>query len=312
MVYYVRRGYRQEKPVMYNNIGTKELYGAFVNPEGITTIGGEKKVIEGSFLTPGGGVLARAQTIGRYKGDGKIYVNNPYPFKPGDSLRVIGKFKPDLISEYDAVVRSTAPTLGTVTRVAGDLVKEVLKLTPTSLVPGNIISLWIDWIPVTYPVTSANVAETVNGLKKAISSIRGTFSTLDEIELNATETALEVSAKESGEIFSVWGQIDKGSAGSEGSLQIEVVQGVGCIEFIPEPGAPSSLLAGSRVGTITDVPLGVIAHAYYLGDSAGGDRPRDVAAYSDGMVNRCALPYLDGHLVQAIPGLIYMPHYLDN
>lgn len=312
MVYYYQKRYRQEKPVMYNNIGTKELYGAFINPERIATIGGEKLVIEGSFLTPDGGVLARARTLGRYNGDGKIYVSNPYPFAPGQSLRVIGEPKADQYAEYQAVVTGTAPVLGTVTRVVSDLVKQTLSLTPIGLVPGNIIDAWIDWIPVTYAVISEDISEIVQGLKKAISSIRGTFLTLNDLELNATDTALEISAKEPGDIFSVLPGVSQGSAATVGSVRTEVLSGVGCIEFEPDPGAPSALRASSRIGTIDEIPLGVIAHAYYLSDSEGGPRPRDLAAYNEGMVNRRSLPYLDGHLIQSIPGLSYMPHYGDD
>jgi hypothetical protein len=308
---WIQRRYRLEKPVLYNNIGTKELYGAFVNPGSVALVCGERRILEGSLLAVGEELMKRAYSIGRYKGDGVLYLNNPYPFAPGDVLRLIGSRSPSPVAEYNAVTQGTAPVLGTVTAVIGDSSKQVLEITPTSIVKGNIITLWIEWIPVTYVAQSDSPASVVAGLKKAITSIHGENSILGEVEVSATETALSISHRDVGQIFQVFSSVEQGGGLTKGELEIKVSQGVGGIQITPQAGAPTPVPTGSKIGTIDQAPLGVIAHDYYFNDSDGEGRVRDLAAYNEAMLNRKALTYLDGAIIQQLPNLSYMPHYLD-
>ncbi len=305
-----QKTYRFEKQILYSQINTESLYGAFVEPSKVGQIGGYRRIMAGSYLAAGGGLVKRALSLSTYKGDGKLFVNNPYPFAVGDIIRVIGQPTPKPTAEHQAVVTGNAPTLGTITTVVGDLVQQKVQITLSALVAGNVISLWIEGIIITYVVQSTSVGETAKKLRDAIAANQGGLSILDELEFNPTDTALEVKHKEPGEIFTLFGSIAQGSGASVGQLTVEVVSGVGQLEFTPAAGV-TTLPPGSKVGTISDVPLGVIAHDYYLNECEGNERPADLAAYDKAMVYKRALPYLDGHLVNVIPGLKYMPHYAD-
>lgn len=308
----IQKRFATGRQVLYNQLNTEQLHqvydGLFDN---IASIGCGPRIIGGSFLAADQKLVGRAQNISPYKGDGRLFVNNPYPFKVGDIVRVIGAPYADTFREYQAIALGTAPTLGTITKVVGDLVQQVTTVTFTGLVKGNIAVLWIDGILISTIVQSSSVAALAKKFIQEVGDKKGALSTLNDLELKPTDTGLEITHREPGEIFTTYASVEKGAGEAAGQAAVEVAKGVGEIQITPGPGAPATLEIGSKIGRINDVPLGVINWDYAIatGCCDGGQPFNSLSAYNKGMVYRHALPYLDGHLVQAIPGLSYMPAY---
>ncbi len=307
---YISKRYKTGRQILYNQLNTETLHQAFIPIANIALIGGDRKIFSGSFLAGGQRLVGRARTLSPYKGDGKLFVNNPYPFAKGDILRVIGSAQADPFAEYQAVASGSAPTLGTITRVVGDLVKQLTRVTFTGLVKGNIASIWIEGIPLSIVAETSSVKSTMEKLAESTLERRGALSILNDLELTPTETGMDISVREAGEIFTAYAGVEKGGGETAGTATVEVVAGIGCLEFTPAAGAPAQVPAGSKVGRINDVPLGVINWDYSISDCDFNNSGYfDLSAYNKAMIYRRGLPYLDGHLIQAIPGLAYMPGY---
>jgi hypothetical protein len=311
----IERRFATGAQVLYNQLNTEQLHQVYDGLfENIASIGCGPRILRGSFLAAEQKLVGRAQTISTYKGDGRLFVNNPYPFMVGDILRVIGPSYADTFPEYRSISLGTAPTLGTITKVVGDLVQQKIIVTFTSTVKGNIAVLWINGILISTIVQSPSVAALGRIFAQEISEKKGALSILNDLVITPTDTGLELTHREPGEIFTVYSSVEKGLGETTGQASVEVAQGVGEIQFTPAANAPATLPIGSKVGRINDVPLGVINWDYITvtGCCEGSQQFNSLSAYNKAMVYRHALPYLDGHLVQAIPGLSYMPAYGES
>ena len=276
-----RYSYRIEKPVLYNNLNTQRLYGALISPNNIAKVGGYERIPEGSFLAVGQRLLPRGRLISPYNsGDSTITVANPYVFKPGDSLKLIGTPTSTPLQESTAVINATAPAFGTVVSISASGGPQVTTISPNSVAVDNIFTLFIDEAPLTYTAINTNNADVVNGLISAFLSSKSNTSSWEDIQMTATGggNTLQISYIYSREIFVVRGSVAQGSGSTTGSMAIQVTQPVGQVTITPASGN-TSLDIGSKIGTITDTPLGVITHEFYLTDYEGTDREVALAAY---------------------------------
>lgn len=304
MAYLNRKSYRLEKQVLYNNVGTNSLYGQHIKPENIATVGGYKRIFEGSVWT-NKGILKRASLVSPYTAGGDtLIVNYPYPFAVGDVLYEIGTSTEDAIAENGAIVSGSATELGTVTAISQIENYQATEVTLNSIVVNDVISFDIEGQTVSYTATTTDIAEILKGLKKQFTGgLRSHHSVLDFLEITEDGTKLSLTAKEPGEIFTV-----KGEVLGTGTVEIEVTKPVGALTITPAAGNNSHEI-GAKIGTIDQVPLGIIANQFYLSDDEGLPTIADIAAYDTANIYKRALPYLDGQVVAAIPTLKYIPVY---
>ena len=291
------------KPVLYNNIGAESLPGSRIPPENIATIAGKKQIQPGSFLCNGDRILPRAVILSPYKGDGKVVVNNPSAFKPGDALKIIAaSANASAFQELEAVERGTAPNFGTVVSVDDGATKQTSVLTPTGVAPGNTYGLFFDGIPIVYKAESSNVADVTKGIRDLVLSTRSGSSSLDFVNVTDKGTSLEFTGQVEGDFFA----IAPFATGTGATFTVEVSQAVGLITV---SGASQALPIGAKIGTIEHIPLGVIETDHILTTGDGFNHDVVICAYSAGMVYRDSLPYLDGQIVHRLPKLTFMPAY---
>lgn len=305
-----RKTYRFERTILYNNVITESLYGVSLSPDRVPTIGGVKRILAGSFLAAGERILPRATIASPYaSGGATVVTNNPWVFQMGDVLRAIGTPNSTPQQEWEAVTAGTATPLGTVTAINNLSVKQKTVLTPNSVAVGNIFRITVDGAAIAFTATAASTANVTAGLKAAFDLARGSTSSLQDIDATDTGTTLELTHTEEGEIFTVVPSVLQGTAGTLGTMTAAIAAPVGALTITPA-GGNGNLAIGSKVGAIADVPLGIIAHDYWFTDSGDGlHYSRDFAAYNKAAIYSKGLPYLDGHLVRALPGLSFIPAY---
>ena len=307
-----RTSYRLEKPVLYNLMHAQALHAALIEPEMLSKIGGYRQIIAGSFLATGNRILPRATVISPYaSGESQVIVNNPAAFIPGDVIRVIGTVASSSFDEAQSITMGTAPIFGTVTSVEGGIDMQKTTVTPNSVAVGNIFVLDIEGIKFSYIAETTSNEDVVNGLKQAFLQSKSQTSVFndDGIRLVGTPTELTIESHMPREVITVKANVIQGDAATVGTLDVEVTQAVGAVLITPQ-GSNASLEIGAKIGTITDLPLGVITHDYYLTDDDGNDVNCRIAAYDMASVNTNALPYLDGAIVmQQLPKLSFIPAY---
>lgn len=306
MPYLNRKSYRRDRPVLYNNCNTNNLYGSYIDPSQISKVGGYRRVIEGSWLTQLGRVLARSLVIAPYvSGDAAVVVSNPWAFLPGDVLFQIGDETVNALSEKNAVANATQE-FGTVVSVDAGVNPQKTTLTIAAVAVDDVLSVKLGEVEVSYTAVSTDIGEAAKGLydEFTLHLNQSHFSTIDRVEFDFTATELVITAKNVGEIFSTTA-IVSGSA----TIDVAVTPGIGTLVITPAAGNTDQNI-GAKIGVIDQPVAGIIASSLYLTDESGSDRVGDYAAYDTANINRKALTYLDGDLVSALPTLKFMPPYV--
>ena len=304
-----RYAYKTERPILYNNVNTESLYGKYIDTADVAKVDGFRRILAGSFLTNSGRILPRAKIISPYtSGATSVIVSNPWAFKIGDVLRVIGTPSSTPKQEADAVIGATAAAFGTVTAIASSSGNQITTATVASPAVGNIFTLNIDGITVSYTATTTTAADVVTNLKTLFESQKSQTSTWADIDTTVASATLTFTQRYPREIFVVTGTVAQGAGGSTGTITIAVTTSIGSLAITPT-GSNGNQVISTKIGTITDIPLGVITHEHYLTDEEGQDRGEAIACYNMAAVNLLALPYIDGHIVASLPRISYMPVY---
>jgi hypothetical protein len=302
-----RKTFKTEKPILYNNIGAESFAQETIEPDDVAKIGGYRRIMAGSFLSRGR-LLPRAEIISPYtSGQGQVTVSNPSVFKIGDVLRVIGTATPNAYQEAQAVATATAPLFGTVTGFDRTFDYQKTVVTPNSAAVGNIFTVEIDGIGISFTALTTSNADVVNGLLTQFNEMRAPVSILNDLKLTATATQLIIEHQIPREIFKVRTMVAQGTASTTGTLIAQITEGVGTLLITPQAGNGNQVI-GSKIGTITDIPTGIITEEYYLTDDDGMDRSINISGYTSAGVNSKALPYLDGDIV-ARTKLTFIPPY---
>jgi hypothetical protein len=304
-----RKTYKLEKPILYNNIGVTTFAGRTLDPEDVAKIGGFRRVMAGSFLCNSGRLLPRAEIISPYTSAAtQVVVSNPSAFQVGDILRLIGTPSSTPYQEAQAVDAATAPLFGTVTGWDKTYDYQKTTVTPNSVAVGNIFTVDIDGVLISFTALTTSNADVVNGLLKQFQGMRSPNSTLWELDVTATSTQLVIKHQQPREIFKVKTTVAQGAAVTTGTLVAAITEGVGTLLITPQAGNGNQLI-GAKIGTITDVPIGVITQESYLTDDDGVDVSIMVSAYEAAGVFTKSLPYLDGSIVAKLPKLTFVPPY---
>lgn len=304
MSYLIQKAYSIDKQVLFNNVNANSLYGLILLPEQVTLISKYRRVLAGTFITESGRILSRGVLLSPYTAsDTTIVVNNPYAFKVGDVLYEIGDATENRSAEINAVANASQQ-FGTVSAIDPASNKQITEITPASIAVGDIFFVWLEGQSFSFVAETTDVADVVKGLHAAlVGGMQSHHSIRNHLMISEDGTKITLSAKEPGQIFKV-----SGSVTGTGTLAIEVTQAVGRITITPTAGNNNHDV-GAKIGTIDDMPIGVITHDYYLTDEAGIDRSADLAVYDTANVYKKALVYLDGHIISTIPTLKYTPTY---
>lgn len=301
--------------ILYNNIGTKNLPSANIHADSVSSVGGNKHIPAGSFISVIKGTslhraTPRGKIISKYTaGQTSVIVKNPSVFKPGDILYLISPPGTPRYQELQSIRSGSAPVFGTVTAVDGSSSKQVTTITPSTVAVGNVITLIISDITLTYIVTDATIAVVTAGLKKAFDQLKGNASSLEFLSAEATSTTLKISSSQSGHIFEVKASGSNGSAGSPPTIATAITQGIGALTITPGAGNAAAEV-GTKLGSIDDVIVGITAHTHYFTDpETNQDKDIVIAPYNAAMINLKALPYIDADIVEQVQELSYTPPY---
>ena len=299
-VYYV------DPPILSTNVGSENAYHCTIEDSDVATIADKKELPAGIFLCKkigGHRPLARSLVLAPYTGGATILVvETPQVFKVGDVLRVIGTPGQTRYEEDAAVKNATAVALGTVTAINALSQKQITTVTFASVAVGNIFTLTINDAAISFIATAASNQNVADGLAAALVKAQSRSSSLAEIEATTPGGVLTLTTKDPGMIFSVSASVAQGTGGSLGTATVAVTQPIGALTITPQGGAPS-LAIGSKVGTIGDVVVGVLANSVDFTN----DLFRSIAPYSAGIVYEKALPYLDGDIRAQLPKLTFTP-----
>ena len=253
--------------------------------------------------------MPRARIISPYTSDGAtVIVNNPWAFKSGDVLRVIGTPATAPAAENSGVVGATAAAFGTVTAVSATDGPQVTTVTIASVAIGNIFTLTVDGVSFSFTAATTAAADVATGLKAVFDSQKSQTSTWADIDAIAVGAVLTLTHRYPREIFTITSGVAQGAGGSTGTATVAVTTAVGALT-ITASASNGNQVVGTKIGTITDIPLGVISHEYYLTDDEGQDKGVNLAAYNVAAINTPALPYIDGHIVASLPRLGFTPVY---
>lgn len=306
MSYLTQKTYALERPILFNNDISNNLFGTQIKADKVSRTGGCKKIQAGSFITTEGRLLDRAVVIAKYtSGQPGVIVNNPWAFLPGDILYVIGDETENYVAEKTAVEQGTAPIFGTVTAVNLGVNLFQATIVPSGVTVGSTYTLQIEEVVVSYTAKTTVVSDLLKGLQDELLaySQQAEHSTIQGITITNNNANLVIKAKELGQLFKV-----KADVSGSGNLAIAIPFSLGALNITPSAGN-ATLEVGSKIGSIDKQAIGIIAKTLYLTDQDNQERPSDCAAYDMANINKRALPYLDGALVAANQTLKYLPPY---
>jgi hypothetical protein len=304
MTYRIQKAYRLDPRVLYNITNSESLPNRIMQANSFTSIAGYKRILAGSFLSSTGRLLGRSRVLSPYTaGTSSLIVNNPFAFKVGDVLHIIGGATENPYAERNAVESGVAPILGTISNIDGSSKSQTTRITFASVAVGDIYTINIGGQIVSVVATSTNIADLTLALRDKFKTLPWENSVFEILSAFSSATYLEISCSEPGEIIDL-----NVSVTGTGSATISTTSAVGALTISIGAGN-AALPQGAKIGTIVDYPVGIIDAEYYLSDEDGLDRNVDIAAYNGGMVYKNSLPYLDGQIVAALPKLSFSPTY---
>lgn len=298
--------YYNDPPILADLSNTENAFSCCIEEADIPSISGSKSVPAGVFLakksTGGHRPLGRAKILAPYtSGETVVIVESPQVFKIGDVLRVIGTPGQTRYTEDTAVKAATAPLFGTVTAIDSLAQKQITTVTFASVAVGNVFTVLINDVPISFVATAASNQNVADGLKAAIIKAQSGSSPLEEIRITTPGGVLTLTTDLEGTIFTTSATVAQGVAATTGTAVVDVTSAIGTLTITPQ-GGNASLAIGAKIGTIGDVIVGVLGSTISLYD---GDQ--HIAPYSAGIVYINALPYIDGDIMAQLPKLTFIP-----
>ena len=295
-----------DPPIIAVNTNTEAAFSCCLEESDIPSIAGSKSVPAGDFLakksTGGHRPLGRSKILAPYvSGETVVIVECPQVFKIGDVLRYIAAPGVSRYTEETAIRAATAPLFGTVTGIDSLNQRQITTVTFASVAVGNIFTVSINGVPISYTATAASNQNVADGLKTAITKAQSGSSPLEEIRVTTPGGVLTLTTDQEGIIFTTAVTVAQGVAGTLGTAVADVSTAIGTLTITPQ-GGNASLAIGAKIGTIGDVVVGVLNNSISLYD---GDQ--FIAPYSGGVVYIDALPYIDGDIQTQLPKLTFIP-----
>lgn len=304
-----RYAYKMERPILYGDTITERLYGRYINPLDIPKIGGHRRILPGVFLGNNNRPISRSKILSPYTSNGTtVIVDNPWAHKVGDVLKVIGSPSAMPNEEYTAIASASAAAFGTITAISPVGDRQVTTVTVASPAIGNVFNLIIDGVSFSHTATTTVAADTAIALVNIFNSQKSQTSSWADIDASAVGGVITFTHRFAREVFVISSSVVQGSGATTGTATVSVTSAIGALTITPATDNGNHAI-GTKIGTITDIPLGVVTEEYYLTDNDLQDRPTDLSVVTMGTINIYALPYIDGHLTKSLTRLSWMPVY---
>lgn len=310
MSFLTRYAYKMDRPILYGDTVTERLHGRYITPTDIPKIGGHRRILPGTILGNNNRPVSRSKIISPYTSNGtSVIVSNPWAHKVGDVLKIISVPGATAAAENTAVAAASAAAFGTITAISSVGDRQVTTVTIASPAVGNIFSLNIDGITISHTATTTVAADTATALEALYNSQKSQTSTWADLDVAVAGAVLTFTHRYAREIFVISSSVAQGSGGSTGTATVVAISAIGTLTITAATDNGNQVI-GTKIGTITDVPLGIVTEEYYLTDNELQDRATDLSVVTMGAINTLSLPYIDGHIVASLPRLSWMPPYL--
>ncbi|MGL5075850.1 MAG: hypothetical protein ACRDBG_08405 [Waterburya sp.] len=296
----------EDDPTIFYSFKHREAYPSnHIDASKVASIGGERRIIAGSFITTTNRILPRSKLIGGYtSGATSLIVQNPWAFQVGDVIHAIGNLT-ESSAAADLASFTTPVPIGTVTALEQRVAKSVKRLTIASPAVGNIYSLRFDkgGKEARFTATNTNILDILNGLWESVRKLYSDFSILDYLDISLGSNFLEFAHKENNCPYLM--EISQTGTGTSTLVEQNAVG----VVYITPVGSNPSLGIGQKVGTLSDRPVGVTAREYLVSDIRDNPIVADVPIYNAGTLVKSALPYIDGQILSVLPKLAVYPAF---
>ena len=277
----------------------------------ITPVAGIKIAKAGATIATDFKMLKRSTLITSVPaGATEIYVANPWAFSVGDALRVIAPPRTAAAIELAAITGATGASLGTIAAIELGGQTQSSRITLTTAVVGNIISLDLSGIDIVYRIASTVIADEIIGLRDAINSrLARCGERFRYISTVAFPTYVQLASTKQYEIIEFEALLSQGSAASLGAIATSTDSGLGKITL--SAPTPSALAQATKIGTVTQTPLGILDSESDLTDYPHGINPTfGIAPVYGGQLQAKGAIYLDGQIVSTLRQMAFDPQYL--
>ena len=296
----------------FNPDQSQRLYGFNVEPitANLGIAGGVRFIRNMSAVATDGKLLKRAKLLtGAAAADLAIYVNNPWAFAVGDALRVIAAPNTPAATELAAIIGATGASLGTISSIDSIIDTQSCRITPASAVAGNVITVDFLGISASYAVATTVLIDELVKLAKAINKAIRNCESLRYVTAIAYATYVAIVSTQPAQIVEFTASIVQGTGASLALMTTSTDTGLGKLTL--SAPLPAALVQGTKVGTVTQIPLGIFDGEY------------DFTSYPNAIVNYdaitpvyggqfylSAMPYIDGQITSVLTNARFMPAYV--
>lgn len=275
----------------------------------LAMVGGTKVVRNMSTIATDGKLLKRAKLLtGGAASDTSIYVNNPWAFSIGDALKVIAPPNTIAATELAAIVGGTGASLGTITAIEGSVDLQTCRITLATAVVGNIITVSFQGVVASYQIATAVVADENIKLAKAITRAIGNCDSLRYVSAKSMGTYVQIDSTQAKQIVEFTATIAQGTGASLAVMTTSTDKGLGRITLSAPLAA--ALVQGTKIGTTTQVPLGIFDGEYDFTDYPNAiPHEHAITPCYGGQFYLNAMPYIDGQITKELVQARFMPAY---
>jgi hypothetical protein len=306
---YKVRTYSPTPTITYNAGANLRLlqFDADVLADTLTPVAGLRIVRAGSVLARDAKLIKRAKLLTAVAlAETEIYVNNPWAFAVGDALRVIAAPRTEAATELAAITGATGASLGTITAIELGANTQTSRITLTTAVVGNIVSIDFNGVSIVYTIASTVIADEIAGLAKAILARLALVDQYRYVEANVFPTYVELKSTQLNQILEFEVLLSQGTGGSLGAITTSTDLGLGKITL--SAGVGAAIAQGTKIGVVTQRALGIFDSEFDFSDYPQGvSNASAVCPLYGGQFYADGMPYLDGQIMADLPQAQWIP-----
>ncbi len=306
---YQNRYYAPSPTVVYNTAANLRLlqFDTQTLANNISTAAGAKIIRPGTVMAKDGKLLKRALLLaGVAAGATELYVNNPWAFAIGDALRVIAPPRTAAAAEVTAIETASGASLGNILSIEGGNATHVARITPTTLVVGNIISINFSGVQIAYRVATTVVADECKALASEILRRLSSSDNFRYIQANPNPTYVELKSPEFNGMMEFEVLLSQGAGATLGAIATSTDTGMGKITL--SAPTPAALVGMTKIGVVTQIPQGIFdAEFDYTNYPHNTSTSAGVCPLYGGQIYQSALPYIDGQIAKVLPQMAWIP-----
>jgi hypothetical protein len=301
--------YDRARTIVYNPAANRRLltFDTQILGNTITQIAGQKLVRAGAILATDGKLLKRSKVLTASAiGDTTIYVNNPWAFTVGDALKIIAPPNTPASAELAAITGGTGAVVGTIASIEAGTATQISRISLSAPVVGNIVTVNFYGLTVVYQIATAVLADELINLASAIADRLATVDQYRYVSATATSTYVEIKSTQPRSIVEFIAILSQGVAATLGGINTSTSQGIGAITL----AAPLAIAIaqGTKIGTTTQIPLGIFDTEFDFGDYLHGIAPEQaITPLYGGQFYSQSPPYLDGQVLSNLNQAAWIP-----